>query len=57
MKNYAKRYKAAQESGDSAELRLTARTLSPENEQLAKRYDDIEDWNIVPELREFRSGQ
>ena len=53
--NYSKRYKDAQESGDSAEIRLAARTLSPENEALAKRYDDVPgDYFLDPELAEFR---
>ncbi len=58
MKDYAKRYKAGQESGDSAEIRLAARTLSSENETLAKRYDDVpEDYFLVPELKDFRSSR
>ena len=56
--NYSKRYKDAQERGGSAEIRLAARTLSPENEILAKRYDDIpEDYFLTLELKEFRSSQ
>lgn len=58
MKDYARRYKVAQESGDSAEIRLAARTLSSENEILAKRYDDVpEDYFLTSELKEFRSSQ
>ena len=53
--NYEKRYKDAQRRGETAEKSLAARTLSEENEALAKRYDDVlEDHYLVPELQEFR---
>lgn len=40
MTDYGKRYRDAQEGvGGSAEKRLNARKLSPENEALARRFD------------------
>ena len=55
MTNLERRYKDAQR-GDSAEKRLAARRLSPENEALAARYDNAtpQGKQIDPELAEWR---
>lgn len=40
--NYEKRYKDARQAGDTAATRLAGRSLAPELETLAVRYDGAE---------------